>query len=93
MYKQRPCNLADPQPLRDQHLLAVTPGTELVRTEAVPHAEPEPPRVAAVAAPGRQPGAQLIVVGQHGPVPQPLGDLARGVHDERLRTAARLAGP
>jgi hypothetical protein len=67
----------------------VPPGPELVIAEARAHAEPEPPRVTAVPAPRRQPRAQLVVVGQHGPVPQPLGDLAGRVHDERLRSAAR----
>src|SRR5262249_49329642 len=47
---------------------------------------PEPARVAAVSAPGRQPRAQLIVTGRHRPVPQPFGDLTRRVDNERVVT-------
>jgi hypothetical protein len=89
VYQQRPRHLPDPRPHRDQHLLAVPPGPEFVLPEYRTHPVPEPPRVAAVAAPGRQPGAQPVVVVQHGPVPQPLGDLARSVDDERPLAPAR----
>src|SRR5271166_3020300 len=63
------------------------PGGKLVATEAHSDPVPEPPRVAAVGTPGRQPRAQLVVAGQHRPFPQPLGHLARRVDDERLLTA------
>jgi hypothetical protein len=88
IHQQRPGHLVDPGPQRGQHLLAVPPGRDLVLPEPRGHPIPEPPRVTAVVAPGRQPGAQLAIVGRHGPVPQPLGDLARRVDDERLLTPA-----
>jgi hypothetical protein len=77
--------------MRAQHLLAEPPGRELVIAEHRPHPVPEPARVAAVAAPGRQPGAQPVVVVERGPVAQPLGDLARRVDDERPLAATRHA--
>src|SRR5260370_39208846 len=102
VHEQRPGQLADPQSRRGQGLFAVTPGPELIVAEACPYAAPEPPRVTAVAAPRGQPRAQLVIVGQHGPVPQPLGDLARRVDDEGVIASdpgnldavdAALAGP
>ena len=62
--EQRPGHLSDPQPQRGQRLLAVPPRCGLVLAETGPHAAPEPPRVAPVVAPGRQPGAQLVVIGR-----------------------------
>jgi hypothetical protein len=88
MHQQGPGHLADPQPQRRQYPLAVPPGGELVLPEPRTHPVPEPPRIAAVVAPGRQPRAQLVIIGQHGPVPQPLGDLPRYVDDERLLAPA-----
>jgi hypothetical protein len=70
--------------VRDQRLLAVPPCGHLVVAEPGRDAAPEPARVATVGAPGRQPGTQLIVTGRHRPVPQPLGDLAGRVDDERV---------
>jgi hypothetical protein len=89
VHKQRPGHLADPQPVRGQQLLAKPPGRELIIAEHRTHPVPEPACVAAVAAPGRQPGAQPVIVVKHGPVPQLLGDLARSVDDERPLTPAR----
>ena len=86
MYEQRPGQLADPQPQRGQRPFAVPPGGHLVVSEARGYPAPEPPCVAAVGAPGRQPRTQFVVAGEHRPVPQPLGDLARRVDDERLLT-------
>ena len=88
VHEQRPGQLADPRPQRDQGLLAMPPGGDLVGTEARGDPVPESPGVPAVGAPGRQPPAQLVVPGQHRPVPQPLGDLARCVDDECLITTA-----
>jgi hypothetical protein len=88
MHEQRPGHLADPQPQRRQHLLAMPPGPELVVPEARPHPLPEPPRVTSVVTPRRQPGAQLVIVGHQRPVPQPLGDLACRVDDEPLDAPA-----
>ncbi len=91
VHQQRPGHLADAQPQRGQRPLAVPPGGHLVpcETPAVAHGDPvpEPPGVPAIGAPGRQPRPQLIVVGEDRPVPQPFGDLARRVDDERLLTA------
>jgi phosphoglycolate phosphatase len=87
IHEQRPGQLPNPRPQRGQGLLTVPPGRDLVFTEARGDPAPESPRVTAVGAPCRQPRAQLVVAGQHRPVPQPLGDLARRVDDERLLTA------
>jgi len=87
VHEQRPGHLADPQPQRGQRLLAVPPGGHLIPSEAGPDPAPEPPRVSAVGAPGRQPRPQLVVVGEERPVPQAFGDLARRVDDERLLAA------
>ena len=88
VHEQRPGELTDPQPPRDQHLLAVPPRRHLVTAEAGGDPAPEPPCVAAVGAPGRQPRPQFVVAGRQGPVPQPLGDLARRVDDEPLLATA-----
>ena len=88
MHKQRPGQFADAQPQRGQHLLAVAPGGDLVGAEARPDRATEVPRVAPVVPPGRQPGTQVVVALQHRPVPQPLGDLARGGDHERQVAAS-----
>ena len=67
--EQRPGHLPDPRPQRGQRLLAVPPGPGSSSPKRAAHAAPEPPRVAAVVAPGRQPGAQLVVVGQQSTSP------------------------
>ena len=54
--EQRPGHLPDPRPQRGQRLLAVPPRPGLVLAETGPQAAPEPPCVAAVVAPARQPG-------------------------------------
>src|SRR5215472_12039829 len=83
MHEHRPGHLAHRQPQRSQHLLAVAPGGALVVTETLADPAAEPAGVPAVALPCRQPGAQLVVALEHGPAPQPLGDLAGRVDDER----------
>src|SRR5580704_4064898 len=88
MDQQGPGDLAGLPPQRGQHVLAIPPGPDLVIPEPRTYPAPEPPRVAAVVPPGRQPGPQLVVVGRHGPVPQPLAQLARHVDDERLLASA-----
>ena len=88
VHEQCPGQLADPRSQRGQGLLAVPPGGNLIVTEPPGDPAPEPPGVAAVGAPGRQPHAQVVVDGQHRPVPQPFGDLAGCVDDERLLAAA-----
>jgi len=87
VHEQRPGQLADPRPQWNQRLLAMPPGGDLVGTESRGDPAPEPPCVAAVGPPGRQPRAQFVVAGQHRPVPQPLGDLAGRVDDVPLLAA------
>src|ERR1035441_9985203 len=84
MDQQRPGHLADLQPQRRERLLAVAPRAQLVVAEAGPKRAAEMPRTPAVTLPGRQPCAQLRVSFEHGPVHQPLPDLAGRVDDEGL---------
>ena len=83
MHQQRPGHLADREPQRGQQLLAVPPRTAFIVAEELAQGVTEPPGVPAVALPGRQPRAQLVVAFERGPVPQPLRDLAGRVDDER----------
>src|SRR5712691_307063 len=83
MHEQRPGHLADLEPLRRQHPLAVAPGTAFIAAEALAERPAETARVAAIALPRRQPCAQLLIALEHGPVHQPLRDLAGRVDDER----------
>ena len=82
VHQQRPGQLPDPRPQRGQSLLAVPPRRGFVVPEPGPHPVPEPPGVAAVVTPARQPGAQLLVIGWLRPVPQLLSQLTRRVDDE-----------
>src|SRR5450755_1214051 len=82
VHEQRPGHLADLEPPGGQQLLAVAPSAHLVLPEAPADGPAKPPGVAAVALPRRQPRAQVLVAVQHGPVHQPLGDLARRVDDK-----------
>jgi hypothetical protein len=88
MHQQRPGHLADREPPRRQHGLAVAPGGYLVGAEPRPDRPAEPPGIAAVPPPGPQPAAQLVVALQHGPVHQPLGHLAARIDHERQLAAA-----
>jgi len=82
VHEHRPGHLADRQPLRGQHLLAVAPCAAFVIPEALAEGPAKPPCIPAVALPRRQPCAQLVIVLEHGPVPQPFRDLAGRVDDE-----------
>ena len=88
MHQQRPRELADRQPVRGQQRHRVAPGGGFVAAEPVPEAGPESAGVPAVGAPAGQPAPQVLVGLRQRPVPQALGDLARGGDDEGLVTAA-----
>src|SRR5215475_2384115 len=83
VHQQSAGDLGDLGPVRDQYFLAMAPRGELVAAEAPADGGAEPPRVAAVIAPRGQPFAQLIIA-EHGPGHEALGDLPGGVHHERL---------
>jgi hypothetical protein len=88
MDQQGPGHLADGQPQRGQHVLAAAPCATFIVAEARGEGLAEVLRVPAVALPRPQPFAQFVIVVKHGPVHQPLRDLAGRVDDER-----EIAGP
>src|ERR1022692_942147 len=83
MHEERPGHLSDLQPQRGQHFLCVAPCAEFIAAEPADEGPAEAPCVSAVALPGGQPCAQVVVALEHGPVHQAFCDLPRCVDDER----------
>ena len=94
MDQQGPGDLADLQPQRSQHVLAVPPGPDLVVPEPGTYPAPESPRVATVVPPGRQPGPQLVVgqLAELNRAPTASAATTCPASCQAVRTAAVLAG-